>query len=459
MQTTAPPDSKAPALPHRLKQRHLTMLALGGALGSGLFLGSGAALQAAGPAIILSYLLAGALVLLVMRMMGEMSAAYPSSGSFSTHAERALGRWAGFTVGWLYWILLVVVLAIEATGAASLVRGWFPDAPQWALVLLFVVVFTAVNLRGVRFFGESEFWFAAIKVAAVVGFLILGVLAICGAFSDVDGGLSNLTKNGGFAPKGWDGISAGLLMVIFSFGGLEAATIAAGEAEDPQRSIAKAVRSAVLRILLFYVGSMIVIAAVLPWDKVDPAASPYATVLDMIGIPGTGRLIEVIAVVALLSALNANIYGASRMIYSLADRGQAPKALLKVSGDGVPRTAVLASVAFCYVAVLLNVYWPDTIFKFLANAVGALLLVVWFMVAVSQLRLRRMLERDDPARLAVKMWGFPYLTWIAMAGMVALTALMLTDSANRNNLMCAGIVTLAVAVASVIVDKRRHQAA
>ncbi|MGE7391230.1 amino acid permease [Streptomyces sp. NPDC004126] len=423
-------------LSHSLKQRHLTMLGLGGVIGAGLFVGSGAGIGIAGPAIICSYLLAGVLAMLVMRMLGEMSAAMPASGSFSVYAEKALGRWAGFSAGWLYWFLLVVVLAVEATGAANIAHGWVPAVDQWLWVLIFMVVFTLSNLAAVRNFGEFEFWFAALKVGAIVLFLILGTLAIFGLLPDTEPvGMANLTGRGGFFPAGIGGVIAGMLAVVFAFGGLEVVTIAAAESDDPAKSVSRAVRSAVWRILFFYVGSMLVIVTLLPWDSLKPGESPYVAVLDSIGIPAAGQIMNIVVFVALLSALNANLYGSSRMVFSLAERGEAPKSLLKVSGSGVPTRAVLASVAFGFVSVVLNLLWPDTVFLYMLNAVGAVLLFVWALIAVSQLRLRPRLERDMPERLTLPMWAFPYLTWAALAGMAAVLVLMLFDDSARPQLL------------------------
>ncbi|GAA0329186.1 amino acid permease [Streptomyces olivoreticuli] len=438
-----------------LKQRHLTMLGLGGVIGAGLFVGSGGGIAVAGPGIIVSYLIAGALAMLVMRMLGEMSSAMPASGAFSVHAERALGRWAGFTVGWLYWFLLVVVLAVEATGAAQIANGWLPSVPQWAWVLLFMVVFTTANLSAVKNFGEFEFWFATLKVGAIVLFLGLGLLAIFGVLPDTDAvGMGNLTGKGGFLPNGWSGVISGVLAVVFAFGGLEVVTIAAAESDDPARAVGRAVRSAVWRILFFYVGSMLVIVTLLPWSSIVPGKSPYVAVLDHIGVPGAGQIMNIVVFVALLSALNANLYGSSRMVFSLAERGEAPRSLLKVSGGGVPRRAVLASVAFGFASVILNLEWPDSIFRYLLNAVGAVLLFVWGLIAASQLRLRRRIEREMPEKLVLRMWAFPYLTWVALAGMGAVLVLMLTDDGARPQLLWSGAATAAVLVVAGLRELR-----
>ncbi|MGW0696045.1 amino acid permease [Streptomyces sp. NBC_01578] len=459
----APPPTQQEPLSHGLKQRHLTMLGLGGVIGAGLFVGSGAGIAVAGPGIVVSYLIAGALAMLVMRMLGEMSAAIPASGAFSVHAERALGRWAGFSVGWLYWFLLVVVLAVEATAAAQIAHGWVPGVDQWAWVLAFMVVFTVTNLTAVKNFGEFEFWFAALKVTAIVIFLMLGLLAVFGLLPDTDPvGLTNLTGQGGFLPNGWGGVVSGVLTVVFAFGGLEVVTIAAAETDNPARAVGRAVRSAVVRILFFYVGSMLVIVTVLPWTAQQAGLSPYVKVLDAIGVPSAGQIMNIVVFVALLSALNANLYGASRMVFSLAERGEGPRGLLKVSGNGggggVPRRAVLASVAFGFVSVLLNLKWPDSVFLYLLNSVGAVLLFVWGLIAASQLRLRRRLEREAPEALTLRMWCFPWLTWVTLATLVAVLVLMLTDDVARPQVLwsagATGLVLL-VAGARELRDRRR----
>lgn len=445
----APADGSAAgpssALSHGLKQRHLSMIALGGVIGAGLFVGSGAGIAAAGPSIVLAFAASGLLVMLVMRMLGEMSAAHPASGSFSVHAERALGPWAGFTAGWIFWVLLCVAVAAEAIGAAAIMLTWFPDTASWMWVALFMVVFCVTNLASVRNFGEYEFWFAALKVLAIVAFLVLGLLAIVGLLPGNDApGTSNLTGNGGFFPNGTDGLIVGLLASIFAYGGLETVTIAAAESENPVRGVAKAVRTAMWRIAIFYVGSMLVIVCLIPWDDKSVLDGPYAAVLDHIGIPAAGEIMKVVVLIALLSAMNANIYGASRMSYSLVARGEGPAFLGRISG-GVPRRTVVASSAFGFFAVLLSYWWPETVFTWLLNMVGAAVLVVWGFIAVAQLRTRRQLEREAPEKLVVRMWAFPVLTWVAIAGMVGILLLMLRDGETRVQLFFTAGLTLALA--------------
>ncbi|AXK36752.1 amino acid permease [Streptomyces armeniacus] len=438
------------ALTHGLKQRHLSMIALGGVIGAGLFVGSGAGIAAAGPSIVLAYAASGLLVMLVMRMLGEMSAANPASGSFSVHAERAIGPWAGFTVGWIFWGLLCVAVAVEAIGAADIMTSWFPGTESWLWVALFMLMFCGTNLTAVRNYGEYEFWFALIKIVAIAAFLTLGVLAIAGLLPGTDSpGTSHLTGDGGFFPNGTDGLIVGLLASVFAYGGLETVTIAAAESENPVRGVAKAVRTAMWRIALFYVGSMLVIVTLVPWHDKAVAGGPYAAALDTLGVAGAGDVMDVVVLLALLSAMNANIYGASRMSYSLVARGEGPALFAKVTG-GVPRRTVLASSFFGFCAVLLSYWWPDTVFSWLLNMVGAAVLVVWGFIAVAQLRTRRRLERESPERLVVRMWAFPVLTWVALAGMAAVLLLMLREDDTRTQLFSTAGLAVALSVVGIV---------
>jgi aromatic amino acid permease len=445
------PDDGAVTLPaeplaHGLRARHLTMMGLGSAIGAGLFLGSGVGIATAGPAVLVSYAIAGALVVLVMRMLAEMAAAMPASGSFSVYAEAAMGRWAGFLLGWLYWFMLIMVLGVEVTGVAAIASGWWPQVPQWAVAAVVVALFGAINLVGVRQFGEAEFWFAMIKVAAIVGFLVVGVLIVLGVIPVSGSVLGDWAANGGFAPAGWAGIAAGLLTVVFAFGGIEIVTIAAAEARDPQTAVTRATRTILWRILLFYVGSVAIMVALIPWTDGDRLASPFVTVLEMAGFGGAARLMEVVVVLALLSAFNANVYATSRMLFSLGERGDAPAVATRISRREVPWIAVLVSVFFGVVAVLLNWLLPGQILTILLNAVGSALLVVWGLVVVAQLRLRPRLEVDATARgerLPLRSWGYPWLTWVTLAGLVALVGLMLSDDAARAQLAAtAGLVVV-----------------
>ncbi|MDQ1179643.1 amino acid permease [Rhodococcus sp. SORGH_AS_0301] len=443
-----------------LKVRHLTMMGLGSAIGAGLFLGTGAGIAAAGPAVLLSYAIAGFLVVLVMRMLGEMAAASPSSGSFSTYAEMAFGRTAGFVTGWLYWFTLVMVMGAEMTGAAAFMGAWF-DVDPWIPALVAMVVFAAINLAKVSNFGEFEFWFAAIKVTVIIGFLVVGTLLVFGLLPGSDPvGAANFTGLGGFAPNGVSGIAAGLLVVAFAFGGIEIVTIAAAESKDPALSVGRAVRSVVWRISVFYLGSILVITLLLPWNRLDEAQSaaesPFTLVLQQANLSGVVGFMEAVIVLSLLSAFNAQIYATSRMMYSLALREGRRGPLARVDASGVPRAALLVSVFFGFVAVLLNYLDLDGLLTFLLNAVGASLLAIWAMTVASQLRLRRRLEAAGP--LPVRMWAFPYLSWMALALLVGLTVLMLTDASSRRQVLATLAVVVLLTVVGLVTGRRRAAA-
>lgn len=438
----------APARPqgqlgHSMKPRQLTMMGLGSAIGAGLFLGSGAGVQAAGPAVLLSYLVAGTLIILVMWALGEMAAAHPNSGAFSVYAERAMGKTAGATIGWLWWLQLVVVIAAEALGAAALLFSIWPVVPVWALALVFMVAFTAINLAGVRNFGEFEFWFAILKVAAIVLFLGVGAALLLGILPDVASpGLANLTTD--FAPQGLAGIASALFVVIFAFGGTEIVSVAAAETEDPEHSVGKAIRTVLWRILVFYIGSVFVIAAVLPATSED-LASPFAGVLAAARIPGAATAITLVAVVALLSALNANLYGASRMVYSLSQRAEAPRFLSRLAGAGVPMLAVGVSVAFGFIATVLELVFPERILPALFQLVGSTCLVVWGSALVSQLILRRRADRDG-AELPLRMKGFPVLTILGLVLLCLIFAVGFSAEASRIQLFSTLGLIAAIAV-------------
>ncbi|GAA2343758.1 amino acid permease [Streptomyces caniferus] len=472
--TTPPPSSVAapPAPPGNgqdpgqsglksgLKNRHLSMIAVGGVIGAGLFVGSASGIAAAGPGILLSYALVGALVVFVMRMLGEMAAANPTSGSFSAYADRALGRWAGFSIGWLYWFFWVVVLAVEATAGAAILTSWVPAVPQWAWALIVMVVLTATNLASVSSFGEFEFWFAGIKVVAIGAFIVLGGLAIFGVLpgsQNAATGFANLTSHGGFLPHGPSAILTGVLMVVFSFMGSEIVTLAAGESEDPERAVTKATKSVIWRVGIFYLGSILVVVSLLPWN--DPSIAKkgsYVAALDSIGIPHAGQIMNVIVLTAVLSCLNSGLYTASRMAFSLGQRGDAPKAFARTNSRGVPQAAILASVLFGFIAVGFNYLWPTTVFQFLLNSSGAVALFVWLVICFSQLRMRGIILRENPDKLVVRMWLFPYLTWATIAMISFVLVYMLTDDSEgggRIQVLLSVLLAALVVAVSLVRDR------
>ncbi|AYG82876.1 GABA permease [Streptomyces hundungensis] len=454
-----PGDAQVPdsGLKAGLKNRHLSMIAIGGVIGAGLFVGSGSGIAAAGPAILLSYALVGVMVVFVMRMLGEMAAARPSSGSFSAYADRALGRWAGFSIGWLYWFFWVVVLAVEATAGAKILHDWVPGVPQWGWALIVMVVLTATNLASVSSYGEFEFWFAGIKVVAIGGFVIIGLLAVFGVLPGSDNpgeGFAHLTDAGGFFPKGYGAILTGVLMVVFSFMGSEIVTLAAGESEDPRRAVTKATNSVIWRIAVFYLGSIFIVLTLLKWN--DPsivADGSYVAALKTIGIPHADQIMNVIVLTAVLSCLNSGLYTASRMAFSLGERGDAPKSFARTNKRGVPRVAILSSVVFGFVAVFFNYEWPDTVFAFLLNSSGAVALFVWLVICFTQLRMRGIILREQPEKLTVKMWGFPYLTWLTIGMISFVLVYMLFDDSGREQVLLSLLVAAIVIVIAVVKEK------
>ncbi|MFJ8554565.1 amino acid permease [Streptomyces sp. NPDC093676] len=448
-----------------LKNRHLTMIAIGGVIGAGLFVGSSAGIATAGPGILLSYALVGTLVVLVMRMLGEMSAANPTSGSFSAHADRALGRWAGFSIGWLYWFFWVVVLAVEATAGAKILEGWIPAVPQWGWALIVMIVLTATNLVSVGSYGEFEFWFAGIKVVAIGAFIVVGALAVFGVLPGVHSdkaGLDNLTGHSGFLPHGPGAILTGVLLVVFSFMGSEIATLAAGESEDPRRAVTKSTNSIIWRIAVFYLGSILVVVSLLPWDDASIAEKgSYVAALDSLGIAHAGQIMNFIVLTSVLSCLNSGLYTASRMAFSLGVRGDAPRAFARTTGRGVPMTAIVVSVLFGFLAVFFNYKYPDSVFLFLVNSSGAVALFVWLVICFSQLRMRKIIQREAPEKLIVKMWLYPYLTWATAALIVFVLGYMLTDTEHdgRETVLLSLLVAAVVLVIAVVRQKMGSQTA
>nr|WP_281247303.1 amino acid permease [Corynebacterium phocae] len=450
------PQTSPAALGSGLKVRHLTMMGLGSTIGAGLFLGTGVGISAAGPAVLLAYLIAGGLAILVMQMLGEMGTVIPASGSFSEYAEHGIGRWAGFTQGWIYWLATVAVLGAEITGAASFIGAWFGVAP-WIPAAICVAFFGVVNLLHVRIFGEFEYWFAAIKVLVLIGFLIIGALLVFGLLPGHPFVGASVFLEDGFMPNGIGGVAAGLLAVAFAFGGIEVVAIAAAESDDPEKSLVNAVRSTITRISIFYLGSVLVITFLLPYSSVGGASSaaesPFTMVLERAGIPGAAVFMEVIIVLALLSAFNAQIYASSRMMHSLATRKEAPKLFARTNDAGVPTTAIALSVGLSTLMVVLNYLNTGWLLGFMLNAAGGSLLIVWVFIAVSQLRLRPELEKTH--QLPVRMWAFPYLTWFALAIFAGIAILMLTDASARVQLFSAAMIFAVLVVAGTINARMR----
>ncbi|MGB8973205.1 MAG: amino acid permease, partial [Pseudomonas capeferrum] len=313
-------------LSHGLKSRHVTMLSIAGVIGAGLFVGSGRAIAEAGPATILAYILAGGLVVLVMRMLAEMAVASPDTGSFSTYADLAIGKWAGYTIGWLYWWFWVLIIPIEANIAATIINTYVPQMEIWVLSLVITLLLTATNLFSVKNYGEFEFWLALVKVIAIVAFIILGACAIFGLLPSAGvSGVSRLWDTGGFMPNGFGAVLSAMLITMFSFLGAEVVTIAAAESDEAGKHISKATNSVIWRITLFYILSIFIVIALVPWT--DPRLATegsYVTVLDTLGVPHAKAIIDFVVLTSVTSCLNSSLYTASRMVYSLSRRGDAP---------------------------------------------------------------------------------------------------------------------------------------
>ncbi|MEU5881279.1 amino acid permease [Spirillospora sp. NPDC047279] len=435
-----------------LRRRHMTMLAIGGAVGAGLFVGSGAVIKTAGPAAIISYAVAGLLVLCVLRALGEMVVARPVAGSLAEYARMALGPFAGFTIGWLYWYLYVILVGAEAVAGAAILATWI-DLPQWVLAAALLVVMTAVNLVSVRSFGEFEFWFASIKVAAILVFIVLGVSYVLGLWPDAPGGLGTVTGHGGFLPNGLASVFSAIVIVMFAFGGTEIVTIAAAESEEPGRAVAKATSNVLWRVGLFYVGSILLVVAILPWDDAKVLTSPFVSVLDTIGVPAAGTIMQAVILTAVLSVLNSAIYVSSRMMYVLTRDGDAPAGLVRLNRRGVPVRAVLLGTVAAWGAVVASYISPDAVFKFLMNSIGVILAFVYLAILVSQLRLRARLQREDPASLTYRMWAHPYLTLLVIAALLAVVVSMAFMAGQRSQLV-ASVVSLLIVAALYPVRRR-----
>ncbi|MDF3864289.1 GABA permease [Pseudomonas denitrificans (nom. rej.)] len=438
-----------------LQNRHVTMLSIAGAIGAGLFVGSGHAIAEAGPAVMVSYLVAGLLVVLVMRMLAEMAVAQPDSGSFSTYADRAIGHWAGFTIGWLYWWFWVLVIPLEANAAAAIIHAWFPGAPIWILAFLITSALTVTNLFSVKNYGEFEFWLALIKVVSIIAFLVLGCAAIFGFSPNSEvSGIGHLTSEG-FLPKGWGAVLAALLTTMFSFMGSEIVTIAATESKDPEQQITRATNSVIWRIALFYLLSILIVVCLVPWN--DPrlvSMGSYQTVLEHLHIPYAKLIVDIIVLVSVTSCLNSALYTASRMMYSLSKRGDALKIAQVTSASRTPVYAVLLSTAMAFLCTFANYLAPAEVFNFLLASSGAIALLVYLVIAMSQLRMRKKLLAQGH-QLKLKMWLFPWLTWAVIIFIVGALVIMLIRPDHRMEVVATTLLTVVVVCSGLLVSNRR----
>ncbi|NIF17312.1 GABA permease [Pantoea sp. Cy-639] len=443
-----------------LKQRHVTMLSIAGVIGAGLFVGSGHAIAAAGPAVLLAYAAAGTLVVLVMRMLGEMAVASPDTGSFSTYADRAIGRWAGFTIGWLYWWFWVLVIPLEANAAAAILHAWFPSVDLWAFSLIITLALTITNLFSVKNYGEFEFWFALLKVLAIIGFIVVGCAAMFGMVPNSQvSGISHLFDTQGFMPNGLGAVLAAMLTTMFSFMGTEIVTIAAAESKDPGKQISRATNSVIWRICLFYLVSIFLVVAMVPWN--DPTLAEkgsYQTVLSMIGVPNAKLIVDIVVLIAVTSCLNSALYTSSRMLFSLSKRGDAPAVAQRTTKAGTPHWAVLLSTAAAFLCVFANFLAPAEVFEFLLASSGAIALLVYLVIAVSQLRMRSQREASGE-KISFKMWMFPGLTWATIAFIIAVLVVMALREDHRAEIIATAILSIGVVAAGLLVHRRRGVAA
>ena len=446
--SSAPSTAQRGGLETALKPRHITMISIAGVIGAGLFVGSAKAIATAGPAVLVSYALAGARVVLVMRRLGEMAIAQPDTGSFSTYADRALGRWAGFSIGWLYWWFWVIVIPVEATAGALILGDWFPAVPQWAFALIITGLLVGSNLLSVGNYGEFEFWFALVKVVAIVLFIGLGILAILGVLpGSHTSGVGHLWQDGGFMPNGVGSVLSAMLITMFTFMGTEIVTIAAAESPHPESGIRKAVNSVIWRISLFYLGSIFIVVALVPWNATGLAggdSGSYQFTLDHMGLGWLTTALEFVILTAVASCLNSALYTASRMAFSLSTRGDAPAAWSRTTARGVPAQAIIASSVVGFLGVVGNYLLPDQIFGYLLASSGAIALFVYLVIALSQLRMRRELDRAGH-RPEVRMWLYPWLTYLTIGFICAVLVLMLVQEGHRLEL------ALSLALAAVIV--------
>jgi AAT family amino acid transporter/GABA permease len=419
-----------------LRQRHITMISLGGIIGAGLFVGSSATIQAIGPAAFLSYLAAGIVVMLVMRMLGEMAVALPGVGSFTEYARIGLGNWVGFTSGWLYWYFWVIVVAVEAVVGANILEQWIP-LPAWMIGLTLLAVMTAINCLSVKSYGEFEYWFASLKVFAIIVFIFVVGAYLFGFAPSTSALLGNLVNDRGFMPYGVSAILAG------------------AESDDPSKNVANMTRSVIFRVITFYVGSIFLIVCVVPWGQIVAGHSPFVAALEVMRIPGAAMIMQAVVLVAVLSALNSGLYVSSRILFGLSQRGDAPAKLSVLTGRKVPRAAVLLSSVIGYIAIMAAIISPEGVFLFLVNASGAVMLFVYLAVALAQIRVRRQVEAAAPARLTLRMWLFPWLSYAVVAVIAGVLVAMAFQESLRTQFL-ASLVSLGVVSAAYLILKRRR---
>jgi GABA permease len=452
--TPNPPLNTAPKneLSRSLKGRHLAMISIGGIIGAGLFVGSSTAIIAAGPASFLSYAITGLLILLVMRMLGEMTTATPKVRSFTEFARAGLGDGAGFVVGWLYWYFWVLVVPVEAIAGAKILQMWIPLSPLQIGVGLMTVM-TCVNLMSARSYAEFEFWFASIKVAAILAFIAIAASYAFGWSSPQGATFGNLTDHGGFTPHGWIAVLAAVPTVFFAMTGAEITTIAAAESAQPGKAVARMSTTVIWRILIFYVISLFLIISVTPWDTVRSGESPFTLALNTMHVPWAGAIMSVIILTAVLSCLNSAFYVSSRVLFILAERGDAPQALVKLNARRVPVASVMMGAAAGFLGIIAATEAPQVVFDFLVSSSGALIVFIYMIISAAQITLRTRRERNGEPLPAVTMWLFPWLSYAAIAAMGAvLIAMAFTPGLQQDfKFSC---ITLVVAILAYRIVRR-----
>ena len=413
------------ALKRGLKNRHIQLIALGGAVGTGLFLGSASVIESAGPAVILGYAIAGFIAFLIMRQLGEMVVEEPVAGSFSHFAYKYWGNFAGFASGWNYWVLYVLVAMAELTAVGKYIQFWWPDFPTWASAAIFFVMINAINLTNVKVFGEMEFWFAIIKVVAVIGMILFGGWLLFSGHAGPQATVRNLWEQGGFFPHGIGGLVAVMAIIMFSFGGLELVGITAAEADNPEISIPKATNQVLWRILIFYIGSLAVLLSLMPWSRVTSEVSPFVFIFHELGDAMVANALNVVILTAALSVYNSCVYCNSRMLFGLAQQGNAPKALLKVDRRGVPVLTILVSAVATALCVLINYLMPGEAFGLLMSLVVSALVINWAMISLAHLKFRRKKDQQG-VTTRFKALLYPAGNWICLIFLAAILVLMAT---------------------------------
>ncbi|MGD0929387.1 MAG: amino acid permease [Candidatus Korobacteraceae bacterium] len=427
-------------LARQLSERQLGMIAIGGAIGTGLFLGSALSVRTAGPAVILSYIFVSGIALLLMYCLSEMAVAHPTAGSFGVYADLYLSPWAGFVVRYTYWAAQSIAAGGEAVAAAIYTRWWFPNTPVWAWVIFYSALLIYVNAHSVGAFGSFEYWFSMIKVSAIVVFILLGASILLGIHQKRPIGLENFHANGGFLPRGWTGVWLATAFVIFGFIGTEIVAVTAGEAKDPERSVPRALRTMLLRLVIFYVGAITILVGVIPWTEIEPGqsitVSPFVRVFDLMHVPIAADILNFVVLTAALSGMNCCLYLCTRMVFSLARGGYAPAALGGVSKKGTPIPALIVSAAGLGVATLFAISFPNSAYVYMFGIALFGGLFVWLMIFVTHLSFRRHWDAQKilPARLGasvlpvrveqrilpVRMPGFPFTTILGGAAVLAI---------------------------------------